>query len=219
MKNVKLNNVRNIRPAEPSPWLNHELSNDFRHEIQLAKENLPHPNYLPHPAYEWILNNGADQLLYKSLAKFAPLIPTYGFNKEVSLWTAPPLSGADNVICIVMGKDKSGKLRLVGGNSFSSPSIREVASISATAFFSQFDSLSSDSEKIHLVTDTFSKSISEVNSECVHQAESQCIRFYTMPIYLLVLDGGKRYFYVGPAVVEGMKQSDFSLECFEEVTL
>jgi hypothetical protein len=40
-----------------------------------------------------------------------------------------------------------------------------------------------------------------------------------MPIYLLVLDGEKTFLTGGPAVVEGMKQTEFNLECFGEVTL
>jgi hypothetical protein len=219
MKNTKLQSIQRVRPAVPSPWLDPDLTNDFRHEIQLARENLPCQSLIPDPAYAWIHANNAENLLYKGLAKFAPLLGTAGYDNEVSLWTAPPLSGAGNVVCMVIGKDDKNKVRVVGGNYFASPNAARFDSVATTRFFRRFDSLSSDMEKMNLVTDTFSKSISEANSEWIHQVGSRCTAFYTMPIYLLVLDGEKNFLSGAPAVVEGMKQTDFSLECFGEVTL
>ena len=219
MKPSKLQSIRSIRPTEPSPWLDPALTNNFRHEIELALQKSTYPSLIPDPLFAWIVANGAEPLLYTGFTKFAPLLPTYGYNNEVSLWTAPPLSGASNAICLIMGKDSNGKVRLTGGNYFSTPKEGAFEKISSPDFFAQLDSLSSDSEKISLVTDTFSKSFSEGDGEWIHQVESQCMSFYTMPIYLLVLDGEKTYLRGAPAVVEGMKHTDFSLECFGEVTL
>ena len=219
MKNSKLKIVQGVRPTSPSPWLDPDFNNDFRHEIQLAQEKSPHPRLIPDPLFAWIVANSAERLLYTAFTKFAPLLPTYGYNNEVSLWTAPPLFGAGNAVCLIMSKDREGAVRLIGGNYFTTPVAGVFEGISSAGFFAQVDSLSSDQEKISLVTDTFSKSISEANREWIYQVESQCMSFYTMPIYLLVLDGEKTFLTGGPAVVEGLKQTEFNLECFGEVTL
>ena len=219
MKNSKLKIVQSVRPTSPSPWLDPNFNNDFRYEIQLAQEKSPQPGITPDPLFAWVVANSAEVLLYTGFAKFAPLLPTLGLENEVSLWTAPPPFGSGNAIYIVIGKDQKNKVRLVGGNYFTSPIAGESEATSSTVFFSRLDSLGNDSAKISLVTEVISNSISLSDKEWTGQLREQCSSFYTMPIYLLVLDGKESYFAAGPAVVEGVKQTNFSLECFGEVTL
>ena len=207
------------QPMSPSPWLNPDLTNDFRHEIELALEVSTQPRLIPDPVFKWICANNAEPLLYASLAKYAPLLPSLGYDNEVRISTAPPLSGNGNAIYLIMGKDKEGAVRITGGNYFSSPEAKDCEVASSAVFFSKMDLLSNAEDRMNLVDETMSSSISEADGEWLTRLREQCNSFDTMPIYLLVLDGEESYLVGGPALVEGLKQTNYRLECFGEVTL
>ena len=103
-----------------SPWLDPKYDNAFRRDMNLADESSDLPGFEPKPAYVWLHKNGAEQHLYKALARLAPLFSARAHHKRASSWVALPPSGGGNRICPVVRKDAKQKVRSVGGNfSFS----------------------------------------------------------------------------------------------------
>jgi hypothetical protein len=200
-----------------SPWLDSHRYNWFRYQVQLAVDNSDIPGFQPFPAYVWIHKNGAASQLYKALAKFAPLFPVVGYEGCVCSWISPPPSGFGNVICLVIGKDGAGRVRLVGGNTLTTPRHQNSTQSSATEFFARYDS-STPEKRNELVLDTINSSMNGVDRVVASRIELDCEAFHAMPVYITVLDGNESQFSVGPAAVEGDRPADFSFESFGEIS-
>lgn len=203
--------------AKPSPWLDPKRQNWFRYQVELAIEKSDMPGFKPFPAYVWINRNGGTQLLFKALTKFAPLFPVAGYCDKVCSWASPPPWGSRNVVCLVFGKDITGRLRLVGGNRFTTPRRTESLRLSASEFFTQYDSSAPDKQN-HLVFETVCRSMTRADADDASRWELACEAFHAMPIYITVLTGNASLFAVGPASVEGDRPADYSFESFGEIS-
>jgi hypothetical protein len=215
--------TNNIGHVSNSPWIDAKLQNLFRREFSLI-DDLKIESHLeeidayfkPIEIYRWIDNHQGKSLFFKGLARFAPMFPVRAYNGQIASWISPPPSGFGNAIYIVVGHDKTGDLRLVGGNFFSEPRRQVGSSLTDEEFFNQYDSLD-DRTKQHLVYETIAMSIQEQDEALVSQIRRECEHFHTMGIYLTVLDGGNTMFHAAKAVVEGEYPADFSYEYFGEV--
>ena len=201
------------------PWLDQRLKNLFRTELQISLEKAEDPinslGYKSHPAFDWIQKNGAQDLLYKGLTKFAPLYPVIAYKGEISSWLSPAISGSGNTVLLILGKDPKGNVRLVGTNYLNMPQCNN--NFTAINFFEDYDRATSRTEKESLIYNMISSQMTwddlRIAKQVTHQAE--VVR--TMPIALLVLDGEKSYIAFSPAVVCGNYPSDMSLEFTDEV--
>jgi len=205
-----------VSVAAQSPWLDPSYSNLYQDEFVHAAENSGFPGFEPLPGFKWIQDNNGVDLFFMGLTKLAPLVATPGYKGGVSSWTAPPPSGAGNCIYMVMGRDVAGRVRLVGGNYFSEPQTGKKSPWCSHAFFSLFDS-ASELQQQHLVNAVITSSICTDNLKMLMDVSRMCEFFYTMPIYLLVIDAPYMHLHAGPAVVRGSKHSDLSYEYFGEI--
>jgi hypothetical protein len=199
-----------------SPWLDTSKPNLFRDEFQLAEEKLPDAYFTPLEPYRWIYNHNGQELFFKGLAQYAPMFPLYGYQGQVAVWTSPPPSGAGNAIYIIMGHDKKGVLRLVGGNYFNEPTPSPSWPAATTDFFTQLDSADHHGKK-QLVRKTVQMSIGHDDQELLTNIRRECEHFHTMPIYLTILGAEGCMFHAAKAVIEGRKTADFSYEYFGEI--
>ena len=202
--------------AKKSPWLDPAKNNLFQYEFQLAKENLPYPHFTPLEPYRWILKHQGEPLFFKGLARYAPMFPVFAYNGQVASWISPPPSGFGNAICMVMGHDKTGMLRLEGGNYFTEPSTQAGEPLIDTDFFAQYG-MCDDHGKQSLVLETVSKSLRPEDKPFLHDIRRECEHFHTMAIYITVLTSEGCLFHAAKAVIEGVKPADFSYEYFGEI--
>lgn len=199
-----------------SPWLDHARTNLFKDEFQLAQESLPGAYFTPLEPYRWIHEHQGESLFFQALARLAPMFPVFAFNGQVASWISPPPSGFGNAIFMVMGHDKTGMLRLVGGNYFTEPSRQVGEPLMDTDFFAQYD-MSDDRGKQSLVLETVSKSISPEDKSLLHDIRRECEHFHTMATYITVLTSEGCLFHAAKVVIEGDKPADFSYEWFGEI--
>lgn len=202
--------------AKGSPWQNDAYSNVFRNEIGFVLDPLDVDGYRPSKLFQCIHDMDGVDLLYKALAHFAPMFPTYGFHEEVSHWTAPPPFMSSDVICVVMGCDSTGLLRVVGGNCFRKPKELGGRIHTDKDFFAQYDR-ADEAQKKKLVHQTVSLSICEGDKVPLRKIEFACALFNTMPIYLALLTEEGSLFGACPALVDGINRFDPSCEIFGEV--
>ena len=201
-----------------SPWLDARYDNLFRREMTLAAEHSEFPGFEPEPAYVWLQNNGAEAHLYKAFAKLAPLFPVNSYRGQVSAWVSPPPSGGGNRICLVVGKDTTGKTRIVGGNYFHSLNMHLESCIHGTDFFTAYDAGNTLS-KYELVRKATANWCVKLPFADTNNLELCCELANAMPIYITVLDdeSGKSLFAYGPALVDGLRPADFAHEYFGEI--
>lgn len=213
--------MKNTVATPNSAWLNPKNSNNFRYELALAKDN-----YRANLAFVWLHQNNAEKLLHHALSDLAPLRPVSGYRGETASWVSQPPSGGGSAVYIVIGKDGAGHVRAVGGNFFGRPDscskpstvpLGELGKQSISAqFFSAFDNQSQDPKQQQKLVHELVRSWTSAG--LAQQVECMCSMFYAMPIYLVVLTATCPRFYCGPAVVDGLRQTDFGLEVFGELT-
>jgi len=199
-----------------SPWLDRKKSNLFRYELQLARENASEEASRPLPIYQWIQHHGGEDLFFNGLAHFAPMRPLVGYHGRVTVWLSPHPAGFGTAIYMVFGHDRTGQLRLVGGNLFSEPSGAGGSPLADTEFFNKFDHASTYGQQT-LVMDAVRQSISLEDKPLLRSISRECEHFHTMPIYVTVLTPQGSLFHAAKAVIEGDHPADFSFECFGEV--
>jgi hypothetical protein len=201
-----------------SPWLDPRYDNIFRREMILAAENSEYPGFQPEPTYVWLHKNGAEQHLYKALAKFAPLFPVNSYRGKVSSWVSPPPSGGGNRICLVVGNDATGRTRVVGGNYFHRVDLPPAAYLHGPEFFRAYDKgdARSNQELVRQITSNWYGRLSVAET---HNLDLCCELANTMPICITVLDDalGQSLYAYGPALLDGLRPADFSYEFFGEV--
>jgi hypothetical protein len=200
--------------SKKSPWLDFKHSNLISDELSFAEDPVPGEQNKPMEAFKWIHENNAKDLLFKSLAEFAPLFPVISYHGEISSWLSPPPSGSGNAIFIIIGKDGSGRLRSVGGNYFNSD-------VNATAcssnFWIDYDNSEDDLSRLNLMSEVLGYYKKYYSYENIREIE-RCSDFScSMPIYILVLDNNIGHMAVAPAMVRGYGPADFSYEKIKEV--
>jgi hypothetical protein len=206
-----------------SPWLDHTKRNLFRDEFQLIDDlkidswlEEADSYYKPIELYRWIDQNKGKNKFFEGLARYAPMFALDAYHGQVAVWTSPPPSGLGNAIYMVMGHDKSGQLRLVGGNYFTEPKQQSGSVVSGASFFEQYDQADQRSQ-IQLVKATVEASIQPEDKRLLLNIRRECEHFHTMAIYITVLTDPGSMFHAGKAVIEGVKPADFSYEFFGEI--
>ena len=208
-----------MKKSIKSPWLDHRNHNLFLDEISFVEDPVP-DLYPLNETFVWICKNKAKGLLFKALAEFAPLFPVYSYHNEISTWLSPSPSGVGNAVFIVIGKDRSGKLRAAGGNYFNS-NFKGcfIDDRSTDDFWNDYDKCESQTEKYHLIDDVISFHQKSYNKRDISKTEFIADLVCTMPIYLLVLDNKNGHMAITPAVIKGCDPADFSYEKIGEVTV
>ena len=201
-----------------SPWLDPRHGNVFRREMTLASEDADFPGFQPDPTYVWLHKNGAEQHLYKALARLAPLFAVCSYRGEVSSWVSPPPSGGGNRICLVVGKDAKRNIRIVGGNYFHNLDSPRRPHTRGPEFFRAYDA-GDERAKQGLVRQATANWYAVLPFADGLGLDLCCEWANAMPIYITVLDDstGKSLVAYGPALVDGLRPADFSYEYFGEV--
>ena len=207
-----------------SLWLDPAKSNLIRDQFKLIEDTKlqpeiqnGYPYFEPLEIFQWIYkNNGVDKL-YKALAQFAPMIPAVAYKGKVASWISPPPSGSGNIVCIVMGHDKTGKLRVCGSNVFSKPWVQSATEIKSADFFDEFDS-GSESDNKELFSKVFFQCYRQIEKEFMASVSRRCRMFSTMPIYITVLTSTGCMSQITEAVIEGENPADFSYEFTGEIS-
>jgi len=219
----------NTSPKHPSwtsksPWLDPTKSNMFRVEFQLIEDikkqpeiQNGHPYFKPLEIFKWIYkNNGVDKL-FEALAKLAPMYPVVAYKGKVASWISPPPSGSCNVIWIVIGRDKSKRLRVCGTNICFKPWVTSDIELSDIEFFEEYDSTTTDREKEQLLSKVFSIAYKQIGKENIRYVVRNCDIYNSMPIFITVLTSKGSIYQVTEAVIQGGYPSDFSYEFTGEI--
>ena len=208
-----------------SPWLDPTKSNMFRDEFQLIEDikiqpeiQNGNPYFEPLKIFQWIhKNNGVDKL-YRALAQFAPMYPVVAYKGKVASWISPPPSGSGNVVWIVIGRDKSKRLRVSGTNRCFKPWATSDTELSAIKFFEQYDLTTTDREKEELLSKVFSISYGQIDKELIRCITRRCDIYNSMPIFITVLTSKGSISQVTEAVIQGDYPADFSYEFTGEIS-
>ena len=198
-----------------SKWLNNTYHNIVASEIEDVEYPIPLLGSQPMTVFEWVCNNNAKELLFNSLSDFAPLFPVNSYHGETSVYTSPPPSGSGNAVFIIMGKDKSGKIRAAGGNYFNSDTQGNYFS---KDFWDDYDTRKNDQSKFGLISGTIGFHKKHYPIEDIYETERIAEYVRTMPIYLLVLDNQIGHMAVFPSIAWGNRPCDFSYEKLGEVS-
>ena len=222
MKNSK---KQNEHLATTSPWLDpthtSQISDQFKliEDIKIQPEiQNGNPYFEPLEIFKWIhKNNGGDEL-FEALATLAPMYPVLAYKGKVASWISPPPSGSCNVVWIVMGRDKTRKLRVCGTNICFKPWITSATELSAIDFFEQYDLTTTDREKEQLLSKVFSIAYRQIGKENICYVTRRCDTYNTMPIFITVLTSKGSISQVTEAVIQGNYPADFSYEFTGEIS-
>jgi hypothetical protein len=208
-----------------SPWLDPTKSNMFKDEFQLIEDikiqpeiQNGNPYFEPLEIFKWIHKNNGCEKLFEALAKLAPMYPVVAYKGGVASWISPPPSGSCNVVWIVIGRDKSKRLRVCGTNICFKPWITSDTELSAIEFFEQFDLTTTDREKEELFSKVFSIAYRQIGKENIHCVTNRCNIYNTMPIFITVLTGTGSMAQITEAVIQGDYPADFSYEFTGEIS-
>lgn len=168
------------------------------------------------PIYNWIYRNKGKKKFFQALARYAPMFPVRAYRGQIASWISPPPSGLGNVIFIVMGHNRDGQLRVVGGNYFTYPTSRSGEVPLAGDFFYQYDAVDEKRQQ-YLVRNVIENSMNSSDDDLVDCVLRQCEHFHTMPICIIALTNRGPLFHAAKAVIEGDKPADFSYEIFGEI--
>jgi hypothetical protein len=207
-----------------SPWLDPTHSSQFSDQFKLLEDIKQQPEleswgpyFEPLKIFKWIDKNKAVEKFFKALATLAPMYPVVAYNGGVSSWISPPPSGSCNVVWIVMGRDKTRKLRVCGTNICFRPWVVSATELSDIDFFERYDETTTDREKEELFSKVFSIAYRKIGDEFIRSVTRRCEIFNTMPIYITVLTPTGSMAQIAEAVIEGDRPSDFSYEFTGEI--
>lgn len=199
-----------------SPWITHRNNSVFGYEMGIAEDPSCHWFSKPHPLFHWLNENNLNSALFDVLAKLSPLHPVVSYNGHTSLWLSPPPSGSGNAVGIIIGRDKSNQVRIIGTNFMNCP----AGSINTpnACVFEAFDALAGNTLAIYrLIENEISSRMTSEEVGISKVIEHEAYKYRTMPIYILAIDGDKSYFGIDTAVVSGDHPSDMSYEFAGEI--
>ena len=203
------------RNNNQSPWITQRGHHIFGYELSIAKDNLPHPDWRPHPFFAWVLKNNAESKMLDALAVFCPVFPAIGYRDTPFAYLAPPPSGlVQTVVYIVVGHDSSGRLRAVGCNYESMPMNQGPTA----DFFSGFDCLSRERDIPSYITSECISRMTSNDEDRLRQVKYESEKIGTMPVVMVALD--KRngsHFAIDVAVIRLWGSCDYSYEFAGEV--
>jgi hypothetical protein len=208
-----------------SPWLDPTHSSQFSDQFRLIEDikiqpeiQNGNPYFEPLEIFKWIHKNNGGDKLFEALAKLAPMYPVLAYKGKVASWISPPPSGSCNVVWIVMGRDKTRKLRVCGTNICFRPWITSDAKLSAEEFFEQYDLSTTDRAKEELLSKVFSIAYKQIGKENICCVTRRCDIYNTMPIFITVLTSKGSISQVTEAVIQGYYPADFSYEFTGEIS-
>jgi len=203
------------RNNNQSPWITQRGHHIFGYELSIAKDNLPHPDWRPHPFFAWVLKNNAESKMLDALAACCPVFPAIGYRDAPFAYLAPPPSGlVQAVTYIVLGHDSCRKLRAVGCN-YESMSLNKAPTAD---FFSGFDSLSSERDIPSYISSECSARMTSIEVARLRQVKHEAEKIGTMAVVLVVLDQESGpYFAIDIAVIKPWGSCDSSYEFAGEV--
>jgi hypothetical protein len=208
-----------------SPWLDPTKSNMFKDEFQLIEDikiqpeiQNGNPYFEPLEIFKWIHKNNGGEKLFEALAKLAPMYPVVAYKGRVASWISPPPSGSGNVVWIVIGRDKSRRLRVCGTSRCSKPWATTDTELSAIEFFEQYDLTTTDREKEELLSKVFSIAYRQIGKDNICGVTRRCDIYNTMPIFFTVLKSKGSISQVTEAVIQGDYPSDMSYEFTGEIS-
>ena len=193
-----------------------QLKNEFRTELDIAGSQNAEVRARAVPVFTWIAKHKAGPLLFKALAQRTNFKPTPGLEKKPSHFTSPPPGGRDYCIGIVMTLDDKGVPLAFASNAMTMPVKTEDSC--PTKFPEAYSALRSTAQQVKLIHDVISCAASKEHMDWVDRVLKEGQRYRTSPVFLVVLDGDKQYFYATSALVEGPQQIDRSLECTGKVS-
>lgn len=194
-----------------SPWTTHRNNSVFGYEMSLVEDRSSHWPLIPDPLFNWLDKNNLTKTLLGVLEKLCPLHPVVSYKGYVSLWLSPPPSGAGNTVGIIIGRDKSSRLRIIGTNFMNNPT--KLSNRPSECVFEAFDALGGQELAIYrLITNEIGARMTSEEVKISNIIEREACKYRTMPIYILVIDGDKSYFGIDTAVVTGDYPSDMSYE-------
>ena len=198
-------------------WGSHRENSVFGYEASIAEDTSCHEFFKPNPLFIWLEANHLNDSLFKALDKFCPLYPLVSYYGQPSIWLSPPPSGAGNTVGIIIGRDSSNRLRIIGSNFINNPA--GSINVPTKSFFDTYDSLGGSSLAIsRLIENEISSRMTEDNFKRAKEIEDEAFKFRTMPIYILVIDDGSTYLGMDVALVTASRRpSDMSYEYAGEI--
>lgn len=194
-----------------SPWITQRERHIFGYELSIAEDHTCHSFMKPHPLFAWIHANKLNATLFDVLAKLCPLHPVISYRGQTALWLSNPPSGSGNTVGIIIGRDKSNRLRIIGTNFMNSPT--RSSARPTQCIFDAYDSLSDNDLKIYrLIENEISARMTSNEIKIAAAIEHEAFKYRTMPIYILVIDGEHSYLAIDTAMVSGNYPSDMSYE-------
>jgi len=181
-------------------WKEHGGCSVFGNELGFAKEDGLSGFFSPLPFSVWLVKNKAEDLLFKSLDKLCPLLPSNGYGDRPSIHLSPPPSGYETSTFIIIGKDSKKKLRAIGSNSVN-PNFQHLSKVNSENVFDTFDTLANPSDITELISTVVFKNMGNNEKELLKKHAIQADKFRTMAVVILVLDKDKPHFGIDLALV------------------
>lgn len=197
-----------------SPWVDPLNGNWIRKEIDIVKDRANLGYLEPDKAVEWLCETKQENRLFDALAKLAPMYPLISFHGEPSIWLAPPLSGTDNEVVVVMGEDQ-GHLRMVGCN-FCGVNLERSNTKNISNFWVDYDTCDNELSKYRLISAFVSENFDDASLSQAKFVDDQCFDFRTMPLYLVCVDKETVHIWSTPCLIWAHHPSDMRLEMVEE---
>ena len=201
--------------ASQSPWLDTKKQSTFKTRLILSEIGFI-SSTVHFRLYRWIVKNNGVELFYRGLAQFVPMFPLMGYQGKPVMWISLP-TGRGHVICIVMGHDDKGTLRLVGGNIFTKPIFRHEFVLSSSDFFTKYDQ-SNDGDKKQLIREAVEKSTRLQELSELDDLQRQCDEFCTIPVYTVVLKKSGSMLHAEKALITEKITFDTSTQFLGEIT-
>jgi hypothetical protein len=203
------------RNNDQSPWITQRDHHIFGYELSIAKDNLPHPDWKPHPFFEWVLKNNAENKILDALAACCPVFPAIGYRNTPFTYLAPPPSGlVQTVVYIVVGHDPRRNLRAVGCNYDSVHRSQQPS----PDFFSEFDSLTQKDDKAEYIKKEVCSRMTSNEVSLLKRAKYEAEKIGTMPVVIVALDQESGpHFAIDTAVIKPWGSCDSTYEFAGEV--
>ena len=211
-----MNNTLVHNQPSGKPWQDKTLGNYARDEIGYALELVPLNSFIPNDLFIWLCKNRAEKQLFETLGNLAPLFPVATYHGQIGRWIAPPPSGEGNAVVIIIGKHNK-KLRMIGGNFFNELPENYKTNVCGN-FWDVIDTKKGDLDRTRFMSLYIQQHMTDDDCKFAERVTDYANNANTMPVYLMVIDGDKHYFWGMPAIVSGRRPSNLNYEKIWEGT-
>ena len=187
-----------------------KLTNEFQTELDIVGSQNSEVRAKANPVFTWVAKHKAGPLLFKALAQRTNFKATPGLERRPSHWTAPPPGGSDYCIGIVLTLDDKGLPLAFASNAIPEPVKTEESS--PANFAETFNALHSTTAQIKAIHQAVSCAASKEHMDWCGRIFQEGKRYGASSIFLVALDADKCHFYATTALVEGIQQTDRTLE-------